>query len=96
MLPTPPNIAGYLNRLLKSCKHEVANQDTPQVVTQQLSKRELEVLRLLAAGSSNQEMAEKMIIGLNTVKTHLSNIYGKLGVRNRIQAVTHARELHIL
>jgi LuxR family transcriptional regulator, maltose regulon positive regulatory protein len=56
-----------------------------------LSARELEVLRLLAEGMSNQEIAVQLVISLTTVKTHASNIYGKLGVQSRRQAVAKAR-----
>ena len=61
-----------------------------------LSERELEVLRLFAAGLSNQETAEKLIISLGTVKAHSSNIYRKLEVRNRAQAIIRAGELNLL
>ncbi|MEZ4660307.1 MAG: LuxR C-terminal-related transcriptional regulator [Caldilineaceae bacterium] len=61
-----------------------------------LSSRELEVLRLFAEGLSNQEVADKLILSLGTVKTHSSNIYRKLDVRNRAQAVIYARELQLL
>ena len=60
-----------------------------------LSGRELEVMRLLAEGLSNQEIAEKLIISLGTVKAHSSNIYRKLDVRNRAQAVIVAREMNL-
>ncbi|MBI5934818.1 MAG: response regulator transcription factor [Chloroflexi bacterium] len=61
-----------------------------------LSGREVEVLRLFAEGFSNQEIAEKLIISLGTVKAHSSNIYRKLDVRNRAQAVIAAREMDLL
>lgn len=61
-----------------------------------LSEREVEVLKLLADGLSNQEIAEKLIISLGTVKAHSSNIYRKLDVRNRAQAVMVAREMNLL
>jgi LuxR family maltose regulon positive regulatory protein len=61
-----------------------------------LSQREMEVLRLLVAGLSNREMAGKLILSLGTVKTHIHNIYGKLGVRNRAEAIKRARELELL
>jgi DNA-binding CsgD family transcriptional regulator len=50
-----------------------------------LSLREEEVLRLLAAGCSNQEIAKQLYISPNTVKTHVKNIYAKMGVNNRLQ-----------
>jgi len=61
-----------------------------------LSERELEVLRLIAAGKSNREIAAALVVTLNTVKKHSSHIYGKLGVNGRTQAVARARELGLL
>jgi LuxR family maltose regulon positive regulatory protein len=61
-----------------------------------LSSRELEVLRLLARGASNQEIAEELIVALDTVKRHVSNILSKLSASNRTQAVMLARDLDIL
>jgi LuxR family transcriptional regulator, maltose regulon positive regulatory protein len=57
-----------------------------------LSGRELEILELLAQGFTNQEIAEHLYISLATVKTHNSNIFGKLGVKNRMQAVALTRK----
>jgi len=50
----------------------------------------------VAAGLSNREIAEKLIISLGTAKTHIHNIYGKLGVRNRAQCVARARDLKMI
>jgi len=61
-----------------------------------LSDRELEVLRLLAAGLSNSQIADRLVVAVGTIKTHVHNIYGKLGAQNRAQAVTRAAELHLL
>jgi ATP/maltotriose-dependent transcriptional regulator MalT len=61
-----------------------------------LTSRELEVLRLLAAGKPNQAIAEQLVITLDTVKRHVTHILGKLGVANRTQAVIRARELGLL
>jgi ATP/maltotriose-dependent transcriptional regulator MalT len=61
-----------------------------------LSARELEVLQLLAAGKPNPAIAEELVITLDTVKRHVTHILGKLGVANRVQAVTRARELGLL
>ncbi|MEJ2557004.1 MAG: LuxR C-terminal-related transcriptional regulator [Anaerolineae bacterium] len=58
-----------------------------------LSERELEVLRLLASGASNQEIADELSIALSTARKHVSNIIGKLGVHNRTQAVSRGRDL---
>ncbi|MDE3736344.1 LuxR C-terminal-related transcriptional regulator [Pseudomonas resinovorans] len=61
-----------------------------------LSQRELEVLGLIAQGSSNQEIAERLFISLHTVKTHARRINGKLGVKRRTQAVAHAKSLGLM
>lgn len=61
-----------------------------------LSERELEVLRLAADGLSNREIAARLIVTVGTVKTHLHNVYGKLGVEGRMQAVARARALNLL
>lgn len=61
-----------------------------------LSQREIEVLGLLAAGRSNPEIAEDMTLSLHTVRTHVKNIYRKLGVNNRVQAIEKARGMGAL
>ena len=61
-----------------------------------LSTRELEVLQLIAAGLSNGEIAEQLIVAVSTVKTHVRNIYGKLHVSSRTQALVKARELKLI
>ena len=58
--------------------------------------RELEVLRLMAAGQSNSQIAEQLVVSIGTVKTHVHNICGKLGSRNRIEATARARELGLV
>jgi len=61
-----------------------------------LSERELEVLQHFAGGLSNQEIASRLSLSPHTVKVHSRNIYGKLGVHNRMQAVARARALGML
>jgi DNA-binding NarL/FixJ family response regulator len=58
-----------------------------------LTEREREILSLLARGASNREISQSLFIASGTVKNHLSNIMGKLGVRDRTQAALKAREL---
>jgi LuxR family maltose regulon positive regulatory protein len=67
-----------------------------QPLVEPLSERELEVLRLIADGLSNAEIADRLIIAHGTVKRHINNIYGKLGVRSRTQAVARSRGLGLL
>jgi LuxR family maltose regulon positive regulatory protein len=66
------------------------------ILIEPLSRRELELVPLLAEGLSNQEIARKLHISLGTVKIHLKHIYGKLEVSSRTQAVARARELGLL
>jgi two-component system, NarL family, response regulator LiaR len=61
-----------------------------------ISKRELEVLDLMAKGLSNQEIANKLFVSLNTIKTHSSNLFLKLEVSRRTQAIQKARELRLI
>ena len=61
-----------------------------------LSDRELEVLRLVAAGLANAEIAEQLFLAVGTVKRHVFNLYGKLGANSRTSAVARARELGLL
>lgn len=69
---------------------------TDQPLLEPLSERELEVLQLLGKGLTNQQIADRLFIVVGTVKKHTNNIYGKLGVNNRTQAVARARELNLL
>lgn len=61
-----------------------------------LSRRELEVLQLMAEGCSNQEIADQLFVSVHTVKTHTTNIYEKLQVKRRTQAVVKAREFNLI
>jgi LuxR family maltose regulon positive regulatory protein len=74
--------------------------DTPATLSaalpEPLSQREQEVLQCIAAGLSNREIAETLVISPETVKKHTSNILGKLGVRSRTEAVARARNLDLL
>ncbi|TDB61137.1 response regulator transcription factor [Arundinibacter roseus] len=64
--------------------------------THSLSKRELEVLNLMAEGLSNQEIAARLFVSLNTIKTHSSRVFEKLDVKRRTQAIEKARRLRII
>lgn len=71
-------------------------QDDAQMKKLGISQREYEVLQLMSAGLSNQEIADKLFISLPTVKTHAANLYVKLDVKRRTQAVQRAKELLLI
>ena len=91
------NSAGYLDRLLAAYAEAtpVAPPNTP-LLAEPLSDREIEVLRCIAAGYKNQEIADELFVSLNTVRYHTKNLYGKLGVNKRTQAVAKAQELGLI
>lgn len=68
----------------------------PAALPEPLSVRELEVLRLMADGRSNTEIAAELVIAVSTVKSHVNNIFGKLGVATRTQAIARARRLSLI
>ena len=70
------------------------NTAIPQLLIEPLTTREIEVLKLIEAGCSNQEIAEKLVISITTVKRHISNIYTKLDVKSRTQAIAIGKELN--
>jgi LuxR family maltose regulon positive regulatory protein len=99
LLSTIISAASLTNPLAKSSKTRLVEIETvseKNSLIEPLSERELEVLRLIEAGFSNPDIAAKLVISVKTVKRHISNIYGKLGVKSRTQAVSFARELKIL
>ena len=67
--------------------------NSEKLKSQGISDRELEVLQLMAQGLSNQEIADKLFVSLHTIKTHSSNLYSKLNVKRRTQAIQKAREM---
>ena len=87
----------YVARLLSEFNREsAAAPASQQPLIQPLTGRELEVLRLLAEGLSNQEIANRLVVAVGTVKTHTASLYRKLDVTNRTQAVARATELGLL
>ena len=68
----------------------------PLSLIEPLSLRELEVLKLIEAGNSNQDIAGQLFISVPTVKRHISNIFAKLGVNSRTQAVALSKELKLI
>ncbi len=75
---------------------EPAASPAPGQPAEPLSDREIEVLRLLASGRSNREIAAELYLATGTVKAHLNHIFRKLDARSRLDAVTRARSLHLL
>jgi LuxR family maltose regulon positive regulatory protein len=94
----------YVGTLLAAFKSEGPSVHTVKAGTdparaalvEPLTDRELEVLRLIAAGLSNAEIAQELYVALSTVKKHINHLYGKLQVHRRIEAVVKARELGLL
>jgi LuxR family maltose regulon positive regulatory protein len=86
----------YVGRILESLRIEPRTVPEVSELVEALSERELEVLRLVAAGLSNRQIAKKLVLSLGTVKTHVHNIYGKLEVSNRVQAIERAREIGLI
>jgi DNA-binding CsgD family transcriptional regulator len=76
--------------------HDEIEINQKEIAELGISKRELDVLNLMAQGLSNEEIAGKLFISLNTVKTHSSNIFVKLDVKRRTQAVEKAKRLKII
>ena len=89
--------AGYVAELLAAMSSSPNRPQPPaQALIDPLSARELEVLQLIAAGHSNQEIAARLVISDKTVKRHISNIYDKLAAKSRTQALALAREIGLL
>ena len=78
------------------CAGAAASADVSDPSIDHLSPQELRVLQLLAAGHSNKELAEAMVVSVNTIKTQLKSIYRKLNVTNRVEACLAAQRLHLL
>jgi len=94
--------SGYLAALLRSCGQADAMPPqrraaaAPQGLAEPLTDRELEVLRLIAAGRSNQRIARDLFVAVDTVKKHVTHILGKLGAANRTEAAARARQLGLI
>jgi LuxR family transcriptional regulator, maltose regulon positive regulatory protein len=86
----------YLARLLAIVAQEATGPAADERLPEPLSRRELEVLALIAAGNSNREIAAKLYVSTGTVKTHINRLYRKLGARSRTQAIARAREMDLL
>jgi LuxR family maltose regulon positive regulatory protein len=100
----PPGVdPGYLAALIRACgqagaapRARRAAAAAPPGMAEPLTDRELDVLRLLAAGRSNQRIAHDLVVALDTVKKHVTHILGKLGAANRTEAVARARQFGLI
>jgi LuxR family maltose regulon positive regulatory protein len=88
----------YLDSLIDACLAAFGESTQPQPgeLLEPLTPRELEIMRLICKGYSNPEIASELVVTINTIKKHTSNIYGKLGVRSRTQAIARAHKLNLL
>jgi LuxR family maltose regulon positive regulatory protein len=94
MLKSSSEVSQYVNELLDAFElPSGVMQPSSQLLIEPLSDREIEVLKLIEAGLSNQEIGSRLFISMGTVKRHISNIYSKLEVKNRAQAISRGREL---
>jgi LuxR family transcriptional regulator, maltose regulon positive regulatory protein len=102
-------LLAYIDKLLGTfsgsgarARNERATKDQSEICNLQsamvepLSERELEVLRLLAEGRDNAEIARALVVAVSTIKSHVNHIFGKLGVSNRLEAVLRARQLNLI
>jgi len=86
----------YTDKLLAAFSQPASIKKIDEPVLEPLSERELDILHLIATGRSNKEIAEILVIALSTVKSHINNLYGKLGADRRTQAIAIAREKGLL
>ena len=89
-------LIAYANRLLEAMSCEPAKPETGDGHEALLSERELEVLRYLARGLTYEEIGQQLFLSLNTVQFHVKNIYSKLLVNKRVQAIEKAREMNLI
>jgi LuxR family maltose regulon positive regulatory protein len=105
-MATQERLLAYTDRLLEALGGRAAPPGADKLTAQSpapglllidpLRDRELEVLRLIAQGHSNHEIAGKLVVGVSTVKTHINHLFQKLAVSSRTQAVARGRELGLL
>ncbi len=92
-----PELIDFTDHLLGKARAQVLKPQVPtQDLPEPLSPREMQVLRLLPTGLIAEELADELIISVNTLRSHLKNIYAKLGVHSRHEAIGRATELDLL
>ncbi|HEX6557555.1 MAG TPA: LuxR C-terminal-related transcriptional regulator [Ktedonobacteraceae bacterium] len=94
-------VPGYVATLLRVFGEQnvsdlPASSARPSLLTEPLTERERDILRLLLEGASNREIARRLVLSVNTVKRHVYNLCGKLGVQSRSQAIIRARDRHLV
>ena len=101
--PSESRLLAYVDRLLCAFPAPIPGETKtpcaaapPSILVERLTARELEVLQLVAAGLSNKEIADRLVVTVGTVKAHSASIYRKLDVPGRTRAGAVARELHII
>ncbi|MCP4358309.1 MAG: response regulator transcription factor [Chloroflexi bacterium] len=101
LLQVLPQHPTYVGRLLHAFGDETGTAVTPSATVFpkpaiDLTPREMDVLQAIAVGLSNKEIEETLFISKNTVRTHIKNLYSKLGVESRTQAIARARSLNLI
>jgi LuxR family maltose regulon positive regulatory protein len=91
-----PQIVSYVTRILSAFESVARKPKQVDGLVEPLTEREMEVLRYIAEGCSNPEIARRLFVSPNTLKAHSQNIFMKLNVHNRLQAVNKARELGLM
>lgn len=97
----PPALTAYVDQLLTAFEPQLNKKEPSKISTQMvfdepLSERELQVLQLLPSDLSSTEMAGELSVSVNTLRTHLKNIYAKLGAHSRYEAIARARDKNLL
>jgi LuxR family maltose regulon positive regulatory protein len=90
-------LLAYIEKLLAAFSQPISfATQAPGNAAEALRERELEVLRLISIGLTNQEIAQSFVIAVSTVKSHINSLYAKLGMQRRTQAIVIAKELGFL
>lgn len=86
----------YIEAIMSMCEETYGHDAVQEGLSAILTEREMDIMRLICKGYSNPEIAEALVVTLNTVKKHTSNIYSKLGVASRTQAIAKIQELNLM
>jgi LuxR family maltose regulon positive regulatory protein len=89
-------LAAFPESVLSAIPTNKGSRANTQLLVEPLSDREIEVLRLIAEGCKYKEIAERLVVSINTIRHHTRNVYGKLHANNRTQAIGRAKELNLL